>query len=533
MDGHQSLKSAVVGGRPDERSGRFLARQIRSIAEILLRGLSVACLLTMWSGSAEALIVGNVPDIVPATTVNPQDYPGWVQGDPGWDNVSAAGSNYVYLGDGWVLSARHVGYNSTTGVQLQTVLPGGEPGPVQSFYRIPGSYYFDYGYGQTNPIYRQYAVSNPTTILSETGGTISLADSQGTYFTDLQLFRISADPGLPALTIASEHMPANFIRSNAPEVVFIGRGRGRLAAETHWDVTGTSPDLTWTVTTDTGDYQGYTCVSSSTKHFGTNRLTDIRPNYGGDPSDPGATNYTQNPNKWYEASDVISDTTGAIALQTPDGVTRDIISMATVYDRQTGVGATELETQAVSGNSGSSMFYNRGTAEAPQWELAGIVHANVVYEDQPAYTGVYGNGVIVSDLSYYNQDYLNSIKYIIDSHPDYSYVGDVNLDGIVSGNGTGAWATDDVTAFIAGWGYDSDLEVGTITSWKSGDLDLDGKTDVADFLLMRGVLNPSGAGALAAMLGLGGISSVPEPASAVLVLIGAVFLSIFRRKARR
>ena len=43
-----------------------------------------------------------------------------------------------------------------------------------------------------------------------------------------------------------------------------------------------------------------------------------------------------------------------------------------------------------------------------------------------------------SDLSYYNQDYPNSIRDIINSHLDYSYMGDVNLNGMVSGTGTGS-----------------------------------------------------------------------------------------------
>jgi hypothetical protein len=488
---------------------------------------------------AQALIVGNVPNVVPNTTVNPADYPGGTaDDDPGWDNVSALGSkNYVYLGDGWVLSARHVGYTASVGVQLQTHLPDGSPGPIKSFYRIPGSYYFDYGYGSTNPNARQYAVSNPTTLSSETGLSISLEASNGTNFTDLQLFRISEDPGLPAVTIASQPLPSNFTRSTAPEVITIGRGQGRVGTETHWDVTGTSPNLVWTQTTGPGTHQGYFRDGVSQKRFGTNRLADIRPNFNGDPGDGGAINYTSDPNKLFEPNDVVSDTTGVFALETPDGVTRDIIAMMTVYDRQSGIGATELEAQAGAGNSGSSVFYNRGTQNNPQWELVGIAHAVSTFEKQPGNTAVYGNATLVSDLSYYNQDYLNSIRYIINSHPDYSYMGDVNLNGTVAGTGTGSTASDDVSAFVAGWGFDNGLGVGNVDSWKKGDLSRDGKTDVDDFLLLRGALNGEiSATVVTALFGSGGVpgtpGGIPEPSAIGLALTAAAYFALARRRPR-
>ncbi len=466
---------------------------------------------------AQALIVGSVPGVVPATTVNPNTYYGSSAADPGWDNMSALGSNYVYLGDGWVLSARHVGYNESSGVSLQTYLPDGSPGPIKSFYRIPGTYYHDYGY--TAGGIRQYAISNPMTLQSETGQTISLAASNGTYFSDTQLFRISEDPGLPALTLASQPMPSDFTRATAPEVVTIGLGIGRQAAETHWNVSGS----TWTETTGTGSRQGYKRTGSRVKHFGTNRITDFRPNTLGDPSDPGAINYTVSPNNWFSANDVISDSTAAIGVLMGGGVTFKIISMMTVFDRQSAIGSTALETQATSGNSGSGVFYNRGTVESPQWELAGLVHATWTYDGQPSTAAVYGNGTIISDLWYYNQDYPNSIRNIIDSHANYSYIGDVNLDGNVFGDGTGVWESDDVAAFIAGWGYDNGTGVGTLTSWRNGDFSRDGKTDITDFLLLRNALNGQiSQSFVTALFGEGGLPNfavgVPEPSVIVLML---------------
>jgi hypothetical protein len=484
-------------------------------------------------GDAHALIVGNQPGVIPATTVGPDVWYGSALADPGWDNHSAGGNNYVYLGDGWVLSARHVGYSGS--VSLQTYLSDGSPGPVKSFNRIPGSYYHDYGYGSTNVNTRQYAVSNPTTIQSETGGTISLLSSNNDYFTDLQLFRISEDPGLPAVTLATQSMPQNFTRATAPEIVIIGRGRSRVASETHWNVTGSSPNYTWTETTGPGTHQGYKRDSIIVKRFGTNRPTDIRPNRPGDPSDPGAIDYTQGENDVFNAGDVISDTTAAFALETADGITRDVISMMTIFDRETGVGATSLETHATPNNSGSSVFFNRGTPSDPQWELVGIVHATSGYEDQPATTTVYGNSMIVSDLWYYNQNYDNSIREIIDSHPLYSHLGDINLSGDVAGTGTGAWASDDVMAFVEGWGYDNGTGQGTLTSWRNGDLSRDGKTDVEDFLLLRAAMHGEISEAVVmALFGEGGVpepdAGVPEPSAVVLAIGSAAFLMLGLRR---
>jgi hypothetical protein len=491
----------------------------------------LAAVVLSTSGRVHAIVVGNQPGVTPATNMNPQDYPGWTEGDPGWDNVTKIGSNFVYLGDGWVLSARHVGYaqanGTTNGVRLQSYNPDGSPGPIKSFFRIDSSYYRDYGYAANSVHTYQYAVSNPTSILNETGQTISLPVGSSSEFTDLQLFRISEDPGLPALNLASAPMPTNYTRVDAPEVVVIGRGLGRSATETHWN-TGTP----WMETTGPGNKQGYKRVSSPSKNwFGTNRLADIRPNFNGDPGDAEATNFTVDPNKLYESSEVISDSTGVFELHT-NGGDRDIISMITVFDKSTSTGNTPLEFQAGAGNSGSSVFYKRNG----EWELAGIVHAVSTFEGQPGNTAVYGNATIISDLYYYNQDYFHSISDIINSHPDYSHQGDINLNGTVAGTGTGSTATDDISAFVAGWGHvENELGIGNVESWKKGDLNRDGRTDVQDFLKLRRAFH--GEISEAVMVQLFGPSGdpglpggVPEPATAVLAALAAAALACRRRR---
>jgi hypothetical protein len=425
--------------------------------------------------------------VVPTTTNAPAD-------NPGWNNFSTLGS-YVYLGDGWVLSARHVGYNPASAMQFQT-----PSGPV-TFHRIPGSYYQDYGFAWTDG--HHYAVSNPATIQTEGGSTLTLSP-----YTDLQLFRINGDPGLPALKIASVELPQSFTPATAPQLLAISAGTGRAAAETHWSVTGSSPNFTWTETTDPGDHQGYGSNGVGGRRWGTNRAAD--------PS-----------NSSNLFSGIISNTVGVLPLPTGVGATaRDIISLMTLYDKSGQTGMTNEEFQAITGDSGGAVFYKRGA----QWELAGIMNAQITFEDQPPGTAVYGNATTMSALSYYNQNYTNSIKDIIESHADYSISGDVNLDGIVSGNGAGSATADDVAAFIAGWGYDNGTSTGSITSWKNGDLNRDGKTDVVDFLRLRSALNaPVSAAVLSALFGS---TSVPEPSAFALAIAGASLVGLSRRRRR-
>ena len=39
----------------------------------------------------------------------------------------------------------------------------------------------------------------------------------------------------------------------------------------------------------------------------------------------------------------------------------------------------------------------------------------------------------------------------IEAIPPFGAPGDINLDTVVNGDGTGLWEVDDVTAFIDGW----------------------------------------------------------------------------------
>jgi hypothetical protein len=97
--------------------------------------------------------------------------------------------------------------------------------------------------------------------------------------------------------------------------------------------------------------------------------------------------------------------------------------------------------------------------------------------------------------------------------------GDVNFDGVVSGDGSGPAATDDVRAFIENWmstNLVNGVKVGDWNSRQQGDLNFDGTVDLFDFAMLRDA-HPDGPSLnLAALLAS---QAVPEPGSAVLTLV--------------
>jgi hypothetical protein len=254
--------------------------------------------------------------------------------DPGWNNV---GDNGVYLGNRWVLTAAHVGAgNIRFGFQTYSPLAGSE-----------------------------VRLHNP-------------AGSGLTEFTDLLLYRLTADPGLPSLTISSAAPPIG------ASVVMIGDGRDRQASETHWNVNKSSSPWTWTEVPppQPGDYQGFLTQASFVKRWGTNLIENPVPRYAG---------------TLFGDHDLIADLDGY----------GQVVSLYTQFDKTgPGYAGTAYEAQAVLGDSGGAVFYKSGTG----WELAGLIHAVDLFSGQPPldaegnslpYSAVYGNTTFLSDLAVY------------------------------------------------------------------------------------------------------------------------------------
>jgi hypothetical protein len=444
---------------------------------ICRRSASLAVLLMWPVATANALIVGTTPGIVPNTSINPASYPGWTAGDPGWNNIALGARQGIYLGDRWMLTARHVG---AAGPTFET--PTGQ----QSFNLVPGE---------------SFIVHNPPPAL------VQGLQLGGQTFgqTDLLMYRINGEPNLPTPQIAprSQPLPAD------AQIVTIGLGRGRALNPTTWYVntTGGDSNWAWSETPPVGGHQlelvGYKNDGNVIKRWGTNTLVN--------PSSQSVSDSFNN---------FLSDTTGVFRLTSNDGHTRNVIAMPVVYDN----GGGDFESQAIGGDSGSSVFFNYGSDAAPQWKLAGIVNVAVPYDHQPGGTAIPGNATFFSDLSYYNQAYSQSICDIMKSCGGYSPVaGDVNIDGFAN--------DDDVDAFVAGWMYNNGAGAGDYISWTKGDLNLDGMTNVADFILLRGALNGQFPAAAIASLGLGGLA-VPEPSAVVLTLLSTTFLAAAARRRR-
>ncbi len=102
-------------------------------------------------------------------------------------------------------------------------------------------------------------------------------------------------------------------------------------------------------------------------------------------------------------------------------------------------------------------------------------------------------------------------------------IGDVNQDGLVS-TGTGNPADDDVTAFIAGWQTDT-VGLTDLQKTLSGDLNLSGRTTLADAFILHEALAAAGADDFNIAL----LTEVPEPSTTMLlVVVVAGWLLVWR-----
>ena len=106
--------------------------------------------------------------------------------------------------------------------------------------------------------------------------------------------------------------------------------------------------------------------------------------------------------------------------------------------------------------------------------------------------------------------------------------GDVNQDGFLSGDGTGPVESDDLSAFLAGWGAIGlpGLEDRFI-SYTQGDLNFDGGTNLRDAFLMRTYLMQQGV--TTAAFTDSDLAAVPEPKGMAQALFASTLLMAFFR----
>lgn len=238
--------------------------------------------------------------------------------NPGWTNVGVRGiGSGVYLGDRWVLSANHVGAGS--------IVLGGTT----------------------------YAVAPNTAFQLNNNGAAGRTAS-----TDLVMFRLAADPGLPMLSIAST------TPTGTQGLTMIGAGLDRGAFKTWLVNTGTNPWI-WTENAVNPNAAGYQWGSTRTMRWGTN-------------TSAGST--------WINTGPSNGDT----------------FTFATTFSDIVG---DSSEAQAATGDSGGAVFRKNGAT----WELAGIMLAVDSYSGQPGSTAVYGNDTFIADLSFYRPQILSVV----------------------------------------------------------------------------------------------------------------------------
>ena len=282
-------------------------------------------------------------------TTAPPDDPGFANVGSRTDGMGVFDSTAIYLGDGWALTANHVG-----------------AGPV---------------------------FLNGTTYYNVAGSAVRLTNSGvsgKSQSTDLVMYRIAGDPGLPRLTISVAPPPFS------ADIVMIGRGRDRDPNLTNWN-------SSWAEVPNPSTFSGYKWAADSTIRWGTNKI--------------------------YQTGQWVNDGS-------------DFLALSTRFDKN----GTTYEGQVARGDSGGGFFYKNPITNA--WELAGTMLARSTVNGQPTESAVFTSFSYAADLSFYRSQILTinplpgdlNVDFVIDIF-DINLVsanwggpgpaGDANHDGIV------------------------------------------------------------------------------------------------------
>lgn len=177
------------------------------------------------------------------------------------------------------------------------------------------------------------------------------------------------------------------------------------------------------------------------------------------------------------------------------------------------------EAQAQAGDSGGPVFWK----EDGEWVLGGVMHAVFPANNRVALLGAFTSHTVISDFSY--DDYYDEIA-ALRAESRYANMGDIDLDGSITGEIVNGVATGDLGILIDNWFHQS--SEANIQSWIKGDLNQDSVVDIQDFVLMRDALGGSiDSQSFATLLAS---VAVPEPTAAALASGACLLLGVSRRR---
>lgn len=353
--------------------------------------------------------------------------------DPGWLNIGeVGGGSAVYLGSGWVITAEHVEGNVLN-------LSDGRSFTASA----------DYNYRVKN-------IGKPAA-------------------PDLRMFRLTQDPGLPAMNITTTAPTVG------TQVMMIGSGTDRAATLRGWNVAAAGQTLQWTETSPLGaDVLGHHLVGTSTKRWGQNFVAN---------------------NSAYRPSD---------ATQV----------FMTTFDRE----GTTFEAQATPGDSGGGVFIGGEGG----WLLAGIMITSQPLTNQPPDIVTYGSQSAMADLAYYRNDILSMVD--MPSWQNFRNRFDVNNDGKLQSRD----ALIVINELIRRQEF-MDLTTWRDDGLPWYDVNGDERGNAQDILAVFGEIRRVNGLPPAAPLAMpmGALATVPEPSSCLLAALGAGSLLLARSRSRR
>jgi hypothetical protein len=230
-----------------------------------------------------------------------------------WTNVGVRGAGTgVYLGNRWVLTANHIGGGDIT---------------------------------LTNGTTYQMAAGTEHQL-------VNVLQSGSTTPTDLFLYQLTADPGLPWVNLASTF-------SVNDDVLMVGAGKQR-GTQAYWNVNQLTVPWTWTAgTSGSSNAVGYNLLSTRAMSWGVNTVAE----------------------------------SGTVTV---NGLA--VSAMRTQFDPGLFSNPLGYEGQATIGDSGGPVFRPNGSL----WELAGImVGVTPAYSGQPDAVLLGDSDTYIADLSAY------------------------------------------------------------------------------------------------------------------------------------